>query len=265
MRTLAESGLLHGDLTDLVLPMIDIDTFESKISDSKAVVVAFYLFDQDPAKDLERFVEKSAVDLLDTETSPAPTEDGYYVVFIEMSRDRNLPENLMEIIESIGNLTNIDQWQFKTLHDKKIYDLTEENLRDHVNLDPNQVSSDTDEEDNASTVQSKPVEPEEEPDDEEELAERLVPMLKQGLMESIEVDGDIVALRSGSYVLAYKVVGISDTEPSVPVVPARIGDPMIRESMRLAHMLGPNYLIEPADDTLLVGSSHGYILLKPLD
>jgi uncharacterized protein YjfI (DUF2170 family) len=265
MKILTEAGLLHGDLNDLIVPMVDIDTFESKISNSKAVVVAFYLFEQDPARDLERFIEKGAVDVLDAETSPAPTDDGYYVVFVELSRDDNLPEHLMEIISSVDNLTDIDQWQFKTLHDKNIYDLTEENLRDHVNLDPKKVPPSTDEDEDAIKDETRDIEPEERPDEEEELAERLVPMLQYGLMESIEIVDDQVILRSGSDQLVYRVMEITGSEPSIPVIAARIGDPLIRESMRLSRMLGSTYLVETADDALLVETSGGYILLKPLD
>ncbi len=265
MKRLIESGLLPKDLNDLILPMLDIDTFESKISNSRAVVVAFYLFEMDPAKDLGRFIEKGPVDILDAETSPAPTEDGYYVVFIELERDDNLPEHLMDIIDGVDNLTNVDQWQFKTLHDKNIYDLTEENLREHVNLDPKSVAPSTSDDEDAIKDKKAQSEPEDSPDEEEELAERIVPMLRDGLMEGIEISADRVTLISGRDQMTYRVMGISRSEPSLPVIVAGIGDPMIRESMRLGRMLGPAYMVEAADDALLVSSPDGYILLRPLD
>lgn len=265
MKRLDESGLLRKDLNDLIVPLIDIDTFESKISNSKAVVLAFYLFEQDPARDLERFIEKGAVDVLDAETSPAPTEDGYYVVFIELDRDDNLPEMVMEIIAAVDNLTNVDQWQFKTLHDKNIYDLTLENLRDHVNLDPEKVPPSTDDDEEAIKNKAAEEEPEEEPDSEEELAEALVPLLRHGLMDSLQVAGDHLTLRSGGQQLTYRVVGIYGTEPSIPVTTAGIGDPMIRESLALGRMLGPSYVVEAADHTLLVSAPGGYLVLESVD
>jgi hypothetical protein len=270
MKKLTESGLLRHDLDDLILPMIDIDTFESKISNSKAVVVAFYLFEQDPARDLEMFIEKGPVDVLDAETSPAPTEDGYYVVFIELSRDDNLPEHLIDIIGSVENLTNIEQWQFKTLHDKSIYDLTEDNLRDHVNLDPKLVPPSTDEDEDAiedkSDAAAEPEEePEEGPEDEDELAEKLVPMLRQGMMESIQLQADRVLLRSGRDLLSYRVLDLGDSNPSLPIIAAEIGDPMIRESLMLGRMLGPSYVVEAVDGGLLVSSACGYVILAPID
>ena len=67
---------LHpGDLQDLVLPLIDIDTFNSKIDNQRAIVVAFQVTDQDPAQDLMKFIEGSNLALLDTEVSPAPSPE----------------------------------------------------------------------------------------------------------------------------------------------------------------------------------------------
>ena len=52
-------GLKEGDLAELVLPMISIDEFESKLDDD-SIVVAFYVGDRDPSQDLNRFIQKGA-------------------------------------------------------------------------------------------------------------------------------------------------------------------------------------------------------------
>src|ERR1700748_2916530 len=92
-------GLRENDLEGLVLPVISIDQFESKIDDD-AIVVAFYVEYRDPAIDLNRFIQKSAVDILDTEVSPAPTEDGYFVVFVELMRDDKFMKKMSVIMEN---------------------------------------------------------------------------------------------------------------------------------------------------------------------
>lgn len=262
MIRLDEGGLMMHDLDHLVLPLLDIDTYESKIDNAKSVVVAFYVFEQEPAKDLERFIEHGDVEILDAETSPAPTEDGYYVVFIEMDRNADLPELMMKMVESINNLTDVDQWQFKVLHDDEIYDLTEENLRDHVNLDPDAVPpSEEDLQDEEEEAKSEET-PEEEP---ESTAESIISIFKNGLMESIRLDGDQISLNSSGSQLRYKVVAHGTDEPSLPIIGLEIGNPLIGESARLSRMLGRSYGVEPIDGGLLVLGPNGHAILEILD
>lgn len=285
MKQLNESGLMSHDLDHLVLPLIEIDTFESKIDNARAVVIAFYVFEQEPAKDLERFVEKGDIRVMDSETSPAPTEDGYYVVFIELPRDRNLPEHVVSIVDSVNNLTNIDQWQFKTVNDDEIYDLTEDSLKEHVNLDPETIPPETDElqdeiddekeKEELASDEEDTESAEEELGDEEvaesltdaenELLEALKSILKYGLMESVELEQDNIYLTGPGIKLAYKVSYANQTEPSVPIVGLEIGDPLINESAKLARLLGTTYMVETITNGLLVSSQDGYIILNPLD
>lgn len=278
MSVLNESGLQKNDLDYLILPLVEIDAFESKISNKKAVVIAFYVFEKDPAKDLERFIEKSDVDILDTETSPSPTEDGYYVVFVEMNRDQNLPEIVDYLIDQISNLTNVDQWQFKTINDDEIHDLNEENLREYVNLDPAMVPDpiepkdrSTDEEtseEGSDEDESAAEDNEEEPSDrgrQDDVAESAIPILRNGLMESIEVRGDMLALRSRDSSLYYRVTVVSESEPSVPIIGLEIGNPLIREAAMLSRMLGSSYAVNVIDGGLLVESVYGYLILETVD
>ena len=273
MKTLTEAGLVKNDLDYLIMPMIDIDTYESKIDNSRAVVIAFYVFEQEPAKDLERFIEKGNIEILDAETSPAPTEDGYYVVFIEMDRNRDLPELLYEMVQQINNLTNVEQWQFKTLHDDELYDLTEENLVEHVNLDPaavppspedaeEEMSDDAEEAAEEETAGEEPAEEEEEP---VVTAESAIPLLRNGMMGSVRAEGDVIYLVSPGSTMRYKVKQVSESEPSIPVIGFEIGNPLIGESVRLSRVLGAAYSVEAIDGGLLVGTNGGYIILETID
>lgn len=260
------AGLLKNDLDHLILPLIEIDTFESKIDNARAVVVAFYVFEQEPARDLERFIEKGEVKVMDAETSPAPTEDGYYVVFIELSRDRNLPEMILRIIEDVNNLTNIKQWQFRTVNDSEIHDLTEDNLKEFINLDPASVPPTEDDlQDDLNDRREEEPETEDEPEAEEELAEFIIPIFKHGLMESIEIDRNELHLLSPGVDLAYEILYVSNEVPSVPILTPNIGHPAISESVKLSRVLGPAYSVEIVEEGLLVSNENGCILLNPLD
>jgi hypothetical protein len=104
-------GLRPGDLENLVLPEITVDDFEPKSgSPENIVVVSFYAKDLEPANDLASFIERGAHDILDTEVSPAPDEDGNYLIFVEMNRDDSLMESFMKILQDIKKIVNIDNW-----------------------------------------------------------------------------------------------------------------------------------------------------------
>jgi len=104
-------GLRPGDLENLVLPEITVDDFEPKSgSPENIVVVSFYAKDLEPANDLASFIERGAHDILDTEVSPAPDEDGNYLIFVEMNRDDSLMESFMKILQDIKKIVNIDSW-----------------------------------------------------------------------------------------------------------------------------------------------------------
>lgn len=126
-------GLQEGDLDNLVLPCISVDEYDSKL-DETAIVVGFYVDFKEPAKDLNRFIQKSPEDLIDTDISPAPDEDGNYMVFLELSRDKNFPTRLVNIVNSLNSLTGNTDWSFRTYGSDKVFPLTVENLKKKVDL-----------------------------------------------------------------------------------------------------------------------------------
>ena len=100
-------GLRTGDLIDLVNNTLSIDEYFSKI-DNKNIVVAFYLYDKDPALDLMQFIDKSEISILDADISTAPDPDGSYIVFVEFERTTEFPKRLINLLDSIKVLTSID-------------------------------------------------------------------------------------------------------------------------------------------------------------
>jgi hypothetical protein len=135
-------GLQEHDLDDLLLPLVSIDEYEPKTGDDKdVIVVGWFVDDEKPARDLERFIEKGDNEILDTETSPAPNPEGYYLVFVEFLRNEQFPENLISVLGTLGNLTNVKEWQFKPLHQDEIFDINEENIKEHIELDPEEIGT----------------------------------------------------------------------------------------------------------------------------
>jgi hypothetical protein len=111
MRKILE-GMRSGDLADLVLPMLSVDEYVSKIDDT-AIVIGFYVHDQSAAKELNRFIQKSPTPLIDTEVSPAPDQHGYYLVFVELMNDSQITHNIAAILDEVAPLTDIEEWQMR--------------------------------------------------------------------------------------------------------------------------------------------------------
>jgi len=103
-------GLRRGDLNHMILPLISIDEFLSKIDDRTVIVVAFYAYEEDPAHDLSNFIERSPTNVLDTDVSPAPTREGYYVTFVEIKRDQKFISKLLKILAEVDNQSEAAFW-----------------------------------------------------------------------------------------------------------------------------------------------------------
>lgn len=112
MTDLINEGMRGGDLEDMVLPMITVDEYTSKM-DETAVVFGFFVNSLDAAKDLNRFIQKSPVPLLDSEVSPAPDQNGYYIVFFEILNDERIAENVREVLDEVEPLTKNTAWQLR--------------------------------------------------------------------------------------------------------------------------------------------------------
>jgi hypothetical protein len=121
-------GMREGDLADLVLPLMSVDEYRSKVDEDEAMVFGFYVHDQVAADDLNRFLQKSASPILDTEVSPAPDQHGYFMVFVEFSKDARLAENVADILSEIENLVDIDEWQMRVRDLDDLMPFTPKNL-----------------------------------------------------------------------------------------------------------------------------------------
>jgi hypothetical protein len=109
---LIAEGLRRSDLKNLVSDVISIDEYNSKIDDS-AIVVAFHVQDRNAAQDLNRFIQKSYVDLLDTDVSPAPDQKGFYLVFVELPLNTKIGEAIENIAKDVAALADIPKWRMR--------------------------------------------------------------------------------------------------------------------------------------------------------
>ena len=128
---------LHSkDLKFLVKKVFEIDSYKSKIGDDQDVVVlAFTVAQEEPAKDLENFVEMGYDFVLDADVSPGETDDGNYKVFIELERSKHTPEQILELLSGIEHLTGMADMRFRYFKSFKSQDANLENLTEVIPVD----------------------------------------------------------------------------------------------------------------------------------
>ena len=99
-------NLERGDLARLIHPELHIDEYKSKMGDDADVcVVSFKVAGKEPASDLVGFVEKGYDFVLDADVSSGEKEGGDYLVFLELQRSKELPGQIIKIMEDLKNLT----------------------------------------------------------------------------------------------------------------------------------------------------------------
>lgn len=114
MSTLFE-GLEKNNLKRLVNTTITIDKYVSKLgSDEHILTIGFTVQDKEPAVDLMVFLERGYDWILDADISSGELDDGRYMVFVEIERNKNIAEHILKMIDNIGNLTNtrLNDWNF---------------------------------------------------------------------------------------------------------------------------------------------------------
>jgi len=132
-------GLELGDLKRLVHPELHVDEFKSKLGDdSDVIVLSFKLSAKESAADLVSFVEKGYDWVLDADLSSGEMDDGSYIVFVEMDRDKSAPENIMSLMNDLMNVTDqeIDDWRVRYYKAHKETALSLESLQDLIPLTP---------------------------------------------------------------------------------------------------------------------------------
>lgn len=102
-------GLHANDLIDLVEPVFEIDSYQSKMgNDADIMVLSFTVLEKAAADDLVKFVESGYTFVLDADATTGEQSDGFYRVYVEMEREENAPEQIVELIDGVSKLCGQD-------------------------------------------------------------------------------------------------------------------------------------------------------------
>ena len=130
-------SLREGDLKDLISEVFEVDGFQSKMGDDKNIItVSFNVEGRDPANDLANFLEKGYSFVLDSDATPGEQSDGTHKVFVEMERNNDIHDNILEIISGVKELAEIDDFKFRYYKGFKSKPVSEEELVATIPNDP---------------------------------------------------------------------------------------------------------------------------------
>jgi hypothetical protein len=147
---LLRENLEMGDLTRLVHNELHIDEYKSKMgTDADICVISFKVAGKEPSADLVSFIEKGYDFVLDADVSSGEKEGGDYLVFVELERSEKLPEQIIEIMDDIMNLTQqkIEDWRVRYYKSVTDHELTKESLANIIPLTSEEYSAKYDKED----------------------------------------------------------------------------------------------------------------------
>jgi len=130
-------SLREGDLKDMVIDVFEIDSFASKMgADKDIVTLSFSLKGKAPADDLMNFLERGYGFILDADVTSGEQSDGTYKVFVELQRNRDVHNNILEIIDGVKNLSNMDNFKFRYYKNWRSSPVSQETLEELVPNDP---------------------------------------------------------------------------------------------------------------------------------
>jgi hypothetical protein len=137
MKKLNEDSLVAGDLRNLVDHIFEIDNYRSKMGDDKDVVVlSFTVESKEPAQDLISFIEKGYQFVLDADMSPGELSNGKYLVFVELERNKDIAENISNLLYGLEKLTDNKNFKFRYHKSFNSVDAVKEKLEEFIPTTP---------------------------------------------------------------------------------------------------------------------------------
>lgn len=128
MSNLTES-LLAGDLKLLVKNIFEIDSYKSKLGEDKnTIVLSFTVKGEDPARDLEKFIDRGYDFVIDSDFSVDRSGDDLYKVYVELKRTKKSVDQILEILNGVKKLAEIEFFRFRYYKSFRSHDATSENL-----------------------------------------------------------------------------------------------------------------------------------------
>jgi hypothetical protein len=234
---------LHtNDLEYLISNIFEVDSYASKMGEDKDVVVlSFTVEDKGPADDLVNFIERGYDFVLDADATPGELKDGKYKVFVEMERNKHVPEHIMEIVDGVGKLTGIDNFKFRYYKSFTSVPVDEQTLAETIP---------TSKQDYEVTIK-------------ENTLNNFSNFFNRSFIEAINVDDeDIVFQKMYSDPLRMRIKGFGTTKAVYESLPGRImlESKDISEVLFLSKYVGNYDITKIGDDFVFENSGYAVVL-----
>ena len=195
------AGLREGDLNDTVLSKISLDEFEPKTGDSKDVIVIGYqVTESSVGTDLYNFINNGITEFRDVEVSPNPNSEGYYLVFVEIDRNKQAMEKIIELTNDISNIAGNLSWKAKTHLMDNFADLDSSDVSEHLIEDPDQYMT-RDEFEEAQMTASV-----------EEKNTGIMEFLQASTLDNVEIAENVITMSKGSTTAQLDIVGFGNKD-----------------------------------------------------
>jgi len=132
-----KQGLKIAPLRGFVQNRFLVDAYKPQNGDEKDIVVlAFSVLERKPAIILRRRITQGQFEFIDVDVSPAPNEEGNYLVFLELKRSAAMFDVLSDILRHIGKIVDIQQWYFQPYAHQEFLDWNRENFLKTISQSP---------------------------------------------------------------------------------------------------------------------------------
>lgn len=225
-KRIYERALRPLVLKDLIYPIMSVDEYTPKIDESNIVVLFQVLDNFDAAYDLSSFIERSPIEVVDTEAAETPNVDGRYQVFVEFERNGEFPAKLIELMKSIENICPNPGWKLQMY-----------GVNDPIDLDVDQITNDI------------------ELVSEEELKEFF-----DFAAVNVEIVNESIKIKSvyGTELHYSKGSGVVNEN----YVKDLLSEDMTLDGTRLSAVLGENYDVLRSGNEYIVGINGKYVVLR---
>jgi len=130
-------GLREHDLHDMLVDIFEIDSYASKMGEDKDIItLSFSLKEKAPADDLMNFLEKGYAFILDADVTPGEQQDGTYKVFVEIERNKQAHENILELVDGVKKLSGLEELKFRHYKNFRSRTADEASLSEMVPINP---------------------------------------------------------------------------------------------------------------------------------
>ena len=108
IKKIINEGLDYHDFEGQIQPYLSVDEYSAKMGeDSEIVTIAFTVSSEQAGLDLADWFERGYDFVLDAQVSEGETNDGKFLVFVEMDRRSKIKPIFKDIDKDIKNFKNL--------------------------------------------------------------------------------------------------------------------------------------------------------------